>query len=214
MIRYQAKERRSFRERLLRFRVIVIYLTLQYGFLCGNILTIPLPEGLNDAVKNLFFIGQLPAGRLQTNNLWVSRVTASQHKEARIYTSLNGYRSDNFIPYLYVSDDYGTTLKQIGNGLPYEPINVVKEDPKDENILYVGTDGGLYVSFDAGASFMLWNGGLPKSVPVHDIAIQQRDNEIVLGTHGRSLFVAKLDDVQGLKKDPEWLKKKAAPKVD
>lgn len=76
----------------------------------------------------------------------------------------------------------------------------MKEDPKDENILYVGTDGGLYVSFDAGNSFMLWNGGLPKSVPVHDIAIQQRDNELVLGTHGRSLYVTKLDDVHGIKR--------------
>lgn len=60
-----------------------------------------------------------------------------------------------------------------------------------------------------GNSFMIWNGGLPKSVPVHDIAIQQRDNEIVLSTHGRSLYVAKLDDVQKLKQDPEWMKKKA-----
>jgi len=68
------------------------------------------------------------------------------------------------------------------------------------------------VSFDAGNSFMLWNGGLPKSVPVHDIAIQQRDNEIILGTHGRSLYVAKLDDVQGLKKDPGWLKNKPKEK--
>lgn len=150
--------------------------------------------------------------KLQTNNLWISRVTASQHKEARIYTSLNGYRFDNFAPYLYLSDDYGTSWKQIGNDLPNEPINVVKEDPKDENILYVGTDGGLYVSFDAGNSFMLWNGGLPKSVPVHDIAIHQRDNEIILGTHGRSLFIAKLDDVQGLKKDPDWMKKKPKEK--
>lgn len=89
---------------------------------------------------------------------------------------------------------------------------MVWEDPKNESIIYVGTDGGLYVSFDRGNSFMIWNGGLPKSVPVHDIAIQQRDNEIVLGTHGRSLYVAKLDDVQKLKQDPEWMKKKAKPK--
>ena len=65
---------------------------------------------------------------------------------------------------------------------------------------------------DAGNSFMLWNAGLPKSVPIHDIAIQQRDNEIVLGTHGRSLYVAKLDDVQKLKQDPEWMKKKPKEK--
>jgi hypothetical protein len=88
----------------------------------------------------------------------------------------------------------------------------VKEDPKNDSIIYVGTDGGLYVSFDRGNSFMLWNAGMPKSVPVHDIAIQQRDNEIVLGTHGRSLYVSKLDDVQALKKDPDWMKKKAKPK--
>jgi photosystem II stability/assembly factor-like uncharacterized protein len=149
-----------------------------------------------------------PDSRLMTNNLWVSRVTASQHKEARVYTSLNGYRFDNFAPYLYVSDDYGITWRQIGKDLPFEPINVVKEDTKDENIIYVGTDGGLYVSFDMGNSFMLWHGGMPKSLPLHDIAIQARENEIVLGTHGRSLYVSKLDDIQMQRKDPEWIKKK------
>jgi photosystem II stability/assembly factor-like uncharacterized protein len=128
--------------------------------------------------------------------LWVSRVTASPHKEGRVYATLNGYRFDDFTPYLYVSEDYGATWTKIGRDLPTEPVNVVKEDPKNENILYIGTDGGLYVSFNRGQSFMMWNAGLPKSVPVHDIAIQTRENEIVLGTHGRSIYIAKLDDVQ------------------
>ena len=150
--------------------------------------------------------------RLTTHGLWVSRIIASQYKESRVYVSLNGYRSDNFLPYLYVSEDYGETWRQIGKDLPNEPINVVREDPKNDSILYVGTDGGLYVSFDAGNSFMMWNGGLPKSVPVHDIAIQARDNEIVLGTHGRSLYVARLDDIQKLQKDPDWMKKKPKEK--
>lgn len=150
--------------------------------------------------------------RLNTRQLWVSRVTASQHKEGRVYTSLNGYRFDNFAPHLYVSEDYGKTWKNISADLPFEPVNVVREDPKNDSILYVGTDGGLYVSFDRGTTFMLWNAGLPKSVPVHDIAIQQRDNEIVLGTHGRSLYISKLDDIQKLKQDPEWMKKKPKPK--
>jgi hypothetical protein len=150
--------------------------------------------------------------RLQTQGLWVSRIIASQYKEGRVYTSLNGYRGDNFLPYLYVSEDYGTTWKKIGSDLPNESINVVREDPKSDSILYVGTDGGLYVSFDRGNSFMMWNGGLPKSVPVHDIAIQARENEIVLGTHGRSLYVAKLDDIQKLKNDPDWMKKKPKEK--
>jgi hypothetical protein len=59
---------------------------------------------------------------------------------------------------------------------------------------------------------MMWDAGLPKSVPVHDIAIQERENEIVLGTHGRSIYIATLDDVQGLQKDKDWLKKKPLTK--
>jgi len=137
-----------------------------------------------------------PDSRLRTQGLWVSRVIASQHNEGRVYVTLNGYRQDNFAPYVYVSDDYGASWKKLGADLPNEPVNVIREDPKNDSILYVGTDGGLYVSFDAGNSFMVWNKGLPKSVPIHDIAIQQRENEIVLGTHGRSIYIAKLDEVQ------------------
>ncbi|MGB8192599.1 MAG: hypothetical protein WCF67_11805 [Chitinophagaceae bacterium] len=147
-----------------------------------------------------------PSGKnVQTlpQGLWVSRVIASQYKEGRVYASLNGYRLDHFAPYLFVSEDYGTTWKQIGKDLPAEPLNVVREDPKYDSILYVGTDGGLYVSIDAGNNFMMWTKGLPKSIPVHDIAIQTRENDIVLGTHGRSLFVAKLNEVQALIKKKE-----------
>ena len=129
-------------------------------------------------------------------DLWVSRVTASKFKEGRVYISLNGYRNDDFSPYLFVSEDYGANWAALGKDLPAEPINVVKEDPKNENIIYVGTDGGLYVSFNKGQSFMMWNAGLPKSIPIHDIAIQERENEIVLGTHGRSIYIAKLEEVQ------------------
>ena len=97
---------------------------------------------------------------IMPTGLWVSRVIASQYKEGRVYVSLNGYRLDNFNPYLYVSDDYGTTWKQIGKNLPLESINVIREDPKYDSILYVGTDGGLYVSVDAGNHFMIWNKGI------------------------------------------------------
>lgn len=147
---------------------------------------------------------KLPAG------FWVSRVIASQYKEGRVYVTLNGYRNDHFLPYLFVSEDHGNNWRQLGKDLPAEPLNVVREDPKSDSILYVGSDGGVYVSLDAGNSFMMWTGGLPKSVPVHDIAIQQRENEIVLGTHGRSLYVAKLDSVQLLIKDPVFKSKKSA----
>lgn len=129
-----------------------------------------------------------------TPGMYVSRVTASAYKEGRVYATLNAYRNDNFMPYLFVSEDYGTTWMQLGMDLPAEPLNVIKEDPKKENIIYVGTDNGLYTSFNMGKSFMAIT-NLPR-VPVHDIAIQQRENELLLGTHGRSIYVTKLDAVQ------------------
>ena len=145
--------------------------------------------------------GKLP------QKLWLSRVVASKFATGRVYASLTGYRYDNFAPYLYVSEDYGATWQAIGKELPMEPINVIQEDPDHENILYVGTDNGLYVSFDKGTSFMAATGGLPR-VPVYDIAIQERDHEIVLGTHGRSAFTAKIDKLQQL--TPALLKQEVA----
>ena len=89
-------------------------------------------------------------------------------------------------------------------------LSVIKEDHLLDGIIYVGTDGGLYVSIDAGDSFMAWNQGLPYTVPVHDIVTQARENEIILGTHGRSIYIAKLDEVQKLIKDPTFKNKKQA----
>ncbi len=128
--------------------------------------------------------------------LYVSRVMPSAYKEGRVYVTLNGYRNDNFMPYLLVSENFGTTWQQLGTDLPAEPLNVIKEDPKNENIIYVGSDNGVYASFDMGKNFMsMFGKNLPR-VPVHDIAIQQRDNEIIIGTHGRSAYTTKLDEVQ------------------
>ncbi len=129
--------------------------------------------------------------------LWVSRVVASAYKEGRIYASLNGYRYDNFTPYLYKSENNGNDWQRIGLNLPEGPVNVVREDPKNEDILYVGTDNGVYVSIDRGKTFMAMMGGLP-SVPVHDMAIQAGANELVLATHGRSIYVAGLGEIQKL----------------
>ncbi len=139
--------------------------------------------------------------------LYVSRVIASKFKEGRVYATLNGYRNDQFNAYVFVSEDYGTSWKQICLDLPVEPVNVIKEDPKAENVLYIGTDHGLYVSVDGGASTMAWAGSLPR-VPVHDIAIQERENEIVLGTHGRSIYIASLSEVQKLGTDKAYYEKK------
>ncbi len=129
--------------------------------------------------------------------MWVSRVQASSHDEATVYASLNGYRWDDFNAYLYVSNDYGKTWKPLGKDLPAEPINVVREDPENAKILYVGTDHGLYVSLDGGASFMAMNNNLP-AVAVHDLVIHPRDKDIVVGTHGRSIYIADVSHLQQL----------------
>ncbi|MBC7866787.1 MAG: glycosyl hydrolase [Gloeobacteraceae cyanobacterium ES-bin-316] len=127
--------------------------------------------------------------------LYVSRVRASQYKLSRVYVTLNGYRNDHFASYVYVSEDFGDTWTAIGKNLPAEPVNVIIEDNKEENILYLGTDNGLYTSFDKGQSFITMGQALP-NVAVHDLAIQARENELVVGTHGRSIFITKLDEVQ------------------
>lgn len=135
----------------------------------------------------------------EMQGLYVSRVAPSAFKEGRVYVSLNGYRNDNFGAYLLVSEDYGATWTKLGNDLPLEPINVVTEDPKKENIIYVGTDNGLYASFNMGKSFKTLDHNLPR-VPVHDIVVQKRENELVIGTHGRSIYITKLDAIQKLSK--------------
>ena len=135
-------------------------------------------------------LGGLPQG------LYVSRIVASKYKESRVYVTLNGYRDDHFEALAYCSDDFGATWKRIGTDLPMESINVIKEDPKSASILYIGTDGGVYASIDGGNSFMQFTNGLPMGIPIHDLVIQERENEIVLGTHGRSLYIGKLDLLQ------------------
>jgi photosystem II stability/assembly factor-like uncharacterized protein len=122
-------------------------------------------------------------------DLWVSRVQASAHDLSTVYVTLNGYRNDHFKAYVYTSTDYGSTWKNIASNLPDEAVNVIKEDPFDENILYVGTDHGLYISLDKGTNYMSV-GSMPR-VPVHDVAIQQKSKHLIVGTHGRSIY--KLD---------------------
>ncbi len=133
-------------------------------------------------------------------NMWVSRVQASAFQQSRVYVSLNGYRWDNFTAMCYVSEDYGKTWTRIAADLPVEPVNVIKEDPANQDILYIGTDHGLYVSLDRGKTSMLMNNNLP-AVPVHDLVIHPRDKKLIVGTHGRSLYLADVSALQLLTKE-------------
>lgn len=120
---------------------------------------------------------------------WVTRVIASAHDEGTVYVAQNGYRNDDFAPYLFRSTDFGRTWESLAGGLPAEPVNSVREDPKAAHLLYVATDTGVFVSLDKGAGWMAMAGGLPH-VPVHDVQVHPREGDLVVATHGRSVYVA------------------------
>ncbi len=128
---------------------------------------------------------------------WISRVEPSAVDRAVAYVSLNGYRNDDPTAYLYRTEDLGKTWVSISKGLPAEPVNVVREDPVVADILYVGTDRGVYVSLDRGSEWHALQAALP-NVPVHDLAVHKRERELVAGTHGRSIWIADVLPVQEL----------------
>ena len=129
------------------------------------------------------------------NNMWVSGIYPSKFKQSRVYIALNGYRWDNFSPMVYVSEDYGLNWSKIGHNLPMEPINVIIEDNENESLIYVGTDHGIYASLDFGNTFSPFSKGL-SGAPVHDLVVHPRDNELVVGTHGRSVYIADVSHLQ------------------
>ena len=126
---------------------------------------------------------------------WVSRVEVSPHDQARVYAALTGYREDDFRAYVFSSSDYGRTWISIAGNLPSESINVIREDPAVPGLLYVGTDLGAYVSLDHGQKWHSLGNHLP-TTPVHDLFVHPRDHELICGTHGRSVFVLDVKNIQ------------------
>ncbi|MGC9057423.1 MAG: WD40/YVTN/BNR-like repeat-containing protein [Candidatus Saccharicenans sp.] len=125
---------------------------------------------------------------------WVSRLVASQYDLGTVYLTQQGQADDDFAPYIWVSKDFGQTWVDIGKGIPLGPVNVIREDPVDQNILYVGTDIGVYVSKDQGKTWYVLGGNLP-STYVDDLIIHPRDNMIVIATHGRGMWVMDADPI-------------------
>ena len=162
--------------------------------------------GSDDGYVNLTENGGASWSRISNNlpqDLWVSRVIASEHEKNRVYVTLNGYRNDDFKPYVYVSEDKGANWKSINSKLPNYPVNVLKEDPVDENILYLGTDNEVYISFDKGENWQVFSKGIPK-VAVHDLVIQKEAKDLLVGTHGRSIYktnIAALQQYNKVKKE-------------
>lgn len=130
---------------------------------------------------------------------WVSSIAPSRHKEGLVYLTLNGYRYDEFNTYVFQSSDYGKTWKSIKGNLPEESTNIILEDPFNPSIVYLGTDHGLYVSMDGGTYWNVLQGTIP-NVAIYDMVIQERENDLVIGTHGRSVYIVELEPIQELAK--------------
>jgi photosystem II stability/assembly factor-like uncharacterized protein len=130
---------------------------------------------------------------------YVSRVVASKYAEGTAYAAFDGHRSDDYNVYIYMTTDYGENWKNIGSGIPKTAgtVSVVREHPRNQNLLFAGTEFGLWISWDRGASWSPLRMNLP-TVPVDDIAIHPRENDLVLGTHGRSIWV--FDDLTPIEK--------------
>ncbi len=127
----------------------------------------------------------------------ISRLEASHYQTGTVFLSIDRHRNDDHTPYLFRSDDYGQTWTSIVANLPGDgPVHVIREDPRNPDLLYVGTEFGLFLSLDGGAS---WHkqAHLP-TVPVHDLAIHPRDGELVIATHGRGIYVMDVLPLQEL----------------
>ncbi len=126
---------------------------------------------------------------------WMNRIEPSNADPMVAYLAVTAFRSGNYSPLLYRTDDGGKTWRSIASDLPPNgPVRVIREDPKNRNLLFAGTEFGLFASVDAGAHWMAF-GGLP-TVMVDDLVIQPRDHDLVIATHGRSLYI--VDDITPL----------------
>ena len=126
---------------------------------------------------------------------YVSRVFPSSHVAGRAYVAKRGYKFDDFHPYLYRTDDFGATWKSIAGDLPDAPINVIVEDRKNPDLLFVGNDAGVYVSLDGGTHWENMNNNMPR-VPVHDLLVHPRANDLILGTYGRGIYITNIEPLQ------------------
>ena len=140
----------------------------------------------------------------EARHLWVTEVMWSNHDEDLLVVALNGYRHDCQDAFVFATRDLGKTWSDWGRNLPHEPVNALIESEDRPGWWVVGTDGGAYLTTDGGTNFGTLHRDLPR-VPVHDLTIQERENDLVIGTHGRGIYVLDLDPVVKKPGEPkEW----------
>jgi len=129
-------------------------------------------------------------------NAWVNKVEASHFDAGTAYVSASHWQDGDYAPYFYKTTDFGKTWAKITGGLPARGwSHVIREDPKVRDLLYAGTEFGLYASWNGGATWTSIRNNIPP-VAVRDIAIHPRDNDIIVATHGRGIYI--LDDAAPL----------------
>jgi photosystem II stability/assembly factor-like uncharacterized protein len=137
-------------------------------------------------------------GRGLPLNKHVAKIfTSTKRNPPNLYLALNDRRQDNDSSYLYKLSENGETWKPISSNLPQSPVNVIIESPDNDSTLFCGTDMGVYMSWNAGKSWMSISGNLPSSVSVNDMFIHPRDKKLVIATYGRGVWI--LDDITKLK---------------
>lgn len=125
----------------------------------------------------------------------VVRLVLSAHDTETIYAAFSGHESNDFRPYLLKSSDFGSSWRSITKGLPDdEPIRAFAEDPEAPDLLFLGTEFGVYATLDGGGTWVSLQNDLP-TVPIHDMVIQPRKRDLVLGTHGRGIWILDQIDV-------------------
>ena len=149
-----------------------------------------------DNMNTFTEVGKNLPGLPPGNFHWVSRVVASAFDSATAYVAVDGHRSNDLKPYIFVTRDFGRTFTSITNGLPaYGNVQVVTEDPKNRNLLFAGTEFGMYVSTNAGQSWQKFMNNFP-TVRTDDILVHPRDGDLIVATHGRGIWIA--DDITAL----------------
>ncbi|HYO14412.1 MAG TPA: glycosyl hydrolase [Thermoanaerobaculia bacterium] len=130
---------------------------------------------------------------------WVSGVEASPHDEATAFVTFDGHALGDMKTYVYKTADFGATWTQLGGDTLKDAgyAHVVRQDPANPDLLFVGTELGLYVSVDGGARWARFTGKLPR-VAVRDLAIHPRESDLIVATHGRGVFI--VDDITPLRK--------------
>ena len=125
----------------------------------------------------------------------ISRVEASHFDAGTAYVTIDNHRLNDHKPYVYKTTDFGETWTAIASNLPEGNVNVIREDPKNRNLLYLGTEYAFYVSLNGGREWKTFMNGLPY-VRIDDILVHPRDNDLIIGTHGRSIWI--MDDITPL----------------